>query len=432
MNKIDFLVLALSLIISTSAVLTYTLFFTDKWSEQYIKELKEKKQENEKKLLKDHINIIESLIKFHYEKLDENTIREYHERHLKNVINVAETMLRLKAENVAEKIRQKKSESVEPRKITQQNAQIQDMIHLAQLEAVADIKQIRYDAGKGYVWINDTTEPFPKMIMHPINPSLNGNIMSGSKYYRVLGKEEKNIFKHFVSIIKTNGEGFVEYISKSANLNIFEKKKLSYVKLFRDWNWIIGTSVFVDDDTYIMNDLKNKLKNAIRKMRYNDGKGYFVIIDFSDRKSPKYVMHPYDSKRENQELTGPFRKYKRRVESFIDTCDEMEDKTKKNEGYIEYKGSKPTSHGLFIQGAPKLTYVKCYEPLSWIIGSSFYKENMEMNIRKNEKYLNKQIEKLMRDVFIFAAASIIILVMFNYTINYLRRGTKDIKNGDDG
>jgi methyl-accepting chemotaxis protein len=275
--------------------------------------------------------------------------------------------------------------------------------------------------------------------MYPIEPSLKGKFMSDSdskKYHRVvLDKEKKeqntnlyiNLFEHFVSVIKKNegNEGFVEYMSKSASLENSEKKKLSYVKLFRDWNWIIGTSVSVDDVAYIKNDLKNELKNAIRKMRYNDGKGYFWIIDISDDKSPKYVMHPLDSTRENQDLTGSLRQYQRRVESFIETCAEKkENGKKKNEGYIEYKGNKPTSHGLFIQGARKLTYVRCYEPLDWIIGTGFYKEDMERDIRKNEKYFHKKIEKLVWDVLIFAAASIIILVMFNYTINYLRGGNK--------
>jgi methyl-accepting chemotaxis protein len=396
MNKIDFIVLALSLIISTGAVLAYTVFYTEKWSEQYIKQEKKEKEKKEKKLLKDHVNIIESLIIFHYKKRleDKNTIRGYHERHLKNVINVvAETIQAL----AKDKNRKKK--------------------------ILNYIEQIRYDggnAGKG-VWISDTTEPYPKMIMHPINPSLNGKIMSDSKY--------RDIFKDFVSVIKNNGEGLVEDMPKQANMEHSKKKRLFYVKKFKfsrnKWNWIIGTSIFVDDVAYIMNDLKNELKNAIRKMRYNDGKGYFWIIDISDDKSPKYVMHPLDSTRENQDLTGSLRQYQRRVESFIETCAEKkENGKKKNEGYIEYKGNKPTSHGLFIQGARKLTYVRCYEPLDWIIGTGFYKEDMERDIRKNEKYFHKKIEKLVWDVLIFAAASIIILVMFNYTINYLRGGNK--------
>jgi signal transduction histidine kinase len=383
------------------------------------------------------------LIYFQYKKIDKKTIlvkktiKEYHKRHLKNVINVAETMLRLKAEFFAEKIRQKEAKSLEPRKMAQA---IQAMKQQAQREAIADIEQIRYDGGKGYVWINDTTEPYPKMIMHPIEPSLNGKIMSDSKYHRVVldkEKKEKNLFKKFLSVIKKDGEGkdgegFVEYMSKQASLEHSEKKKLSYVKLFSDWNWIIGTSVSVDDVAYIKNDLKNDLKNAIRKMRYNDGKGYFWIIDISDDKSPKYVMHPHDQKRENQDLTGLFRKHKRRVESLIETCDEKEGDKKKNEGYIEYKGNKPTSLGLLIQGALKLSYVRCYEPLHWMIGTGFYKDDMERDIKRNEKYFNKQIEKLMIEVLIFAAASIIILVMLNYIINYRRGKGKDIKNGSDG
>jgi len=409
MNKIDFIVLALSLIISTGAVLAYTVFYTESWSEKYIKEEKKEKEEKEKKLLKDHVKIIESLIKFHYKKRFENkntnTIREYHERHLKNVINVV-------AETIKEKLLLLEDKDKE--KLMTPEAQ------KAQDKAIAaEIKQIRYDGGKG-VWISDTKNP-PTMIMHPIDPSLDGKTMKDEKYSELVNN-------FFVAI--NNGEGLVE--NKVEN----KKKRLFYVKKVprdENRNWMIGTSISVDDVAFIMNDLKNDLKNTIRKMRYNDGKGYFWIIDISDDKSPKYVMHPLEPTRENKDLTtGSLRQYHRRVESFIDTCGEKENGQKKNEGYIEYKAKKPTSHGLFIQGAPKLTYVRCYEPLAWIIGTGFYKEDMERDIKKNEKYFNKKIEKLVWDVLIFAAASIIILVMFNYTINYLRGGTKDIKNGSYG
>ncbi|MBN2736008.1 MAG: cache domain-containing protein [Spirochaetales bacterium] len=52
----------------------------------------------------------------------------------------------------------------------------------AQTQAKAIISAMRYQNEEGYIWINDTSQPFPRMVMHPINPELNGQILNDPKY----------------------------------------------------------------------------------------------------------------------------------------------------------------------------------------------------------------------------------------------------------
>ena len=49
-------------------------------------------------------------------------------------------------------------------------------INEAKYQAKKQIKNIRFDDYSGYVWINDMTEPYPYMLMHPTNPKLDGKI----------------------------------------------------------------------------------------------------------------------------------------------------------------------------------------------------------------------------------------------------------------
>ena len=77
-----------------------------------------------------------------------------------------------------------------------------------------EIKNIRYDQGTGYIWINDTTLPYPKMIMHPTAPSLDGEVLDDPKYNVAFGTN-KNLFQAFVEVCNENGEGFVDYNSQS-------------------------------------------------------------------------------------------------------------------------------------------------------------------------------------------------------------------------
>ncbi|MCP3953475.1 MAG: histidine kinase, partial [Desulfobacterales bacterium] len=47
----------------------------------------------------------------------------------------------------------------------------------AKENAIRVIEHLRYDNGVGYIWINDTGTPIPRMIMHPTIPKLNGKIL---------------------------------------------------------------------------------------------------------------------------------------------------------------------------------------------------------------------------------------------------------------
>ncbi len=107
----------------------------------------------------------------------------------------------------------------------------------AQKRAVADIQNLRY-AGEEYFWVNDLT---PRMIMHPFKPELNGQDVTDNK-----DPNGKRIFVEFVNVCKEKGEGLVEYMWPKQG----ETKpvpKISYVKLYKPWGWIIGSGIYIDD-----------------------------------------------------------------------------------------------------------------------------------------------------------------------------------------
>jgi methyl-accepting chemotaxis protein len=107
----------------------------------------------------------------------------------------------------------------------------------AQKQAMAAIKGLRYN-GQEYFWINDQT---PVMIMHPTNPKLDGQNLSGFK-----DPDGKALFNDMVQITKDKGAGHVNYRWPKPGASE-PVPKLSYVELFRPWGWIIGSGVYVDD-----------------------------------------------------------------------------------------------------------------------------------------------------------------------------------------
>ncbi|MEW5772969.1 MAG: methyl-accepting chemotaxis protein [Thermodesulfobacteriota bacterium] len=130
----------------------------------------------------------------------------------------------------------------------------------AQKRAKERIKNMRY-GNNDYFWINDTGLPYPKMIMHPTVPSLDGKELSDAKFEKAYnmvrgrtGKNEpvkaKNLFQAFVEVCKSANEGYVSYewpkpISGGVTKELFPKE--SYVRLYTSWGWVIGTGIYIDD-----------------------------------------------------------------------------------------------------------------------------------------------------------------------------------------
>lgn len=107
----------------------------------------------------------------------------------------------------------------------------------AQRLAIDQIKALRYD-GKNYFWINDRR---PFMVMHPYKPQLDGTDISKSA-----DPNGKRLFVEMVNVTNQNGEGFVDYGWPKPGEED-PSDKISFVKLYKPWGWIIGTGIYVDD-----------------------------------------------------------------------------------------------------------------------------------------------------------------------------------------
>jgi PAS domain S-box-containing protein len=110
----------------------------------------------------------------------------------------------------------------------------------AQNTAIAEMRALRYGVdSKDYLWITDLT---PKMIMHPYFPELEGTLLD--KYADPNGKL---LFIEAVKIVKENDEGYISYMWPKQDNATEPVEKVSYVRLFKPWNWIVGSGIYLDD-----------------------------------------------------------------------------------------------------------------------------------------------------------------------------------------
>ncbi len=242
----------------------------------------------------------------------------------------------------------------------------------AKERVISILKRTRYDGGMGYFWINDTSRPFPSMIMHPVMPWLDGKILDDKRYNVALDRNE-NLFKAFVDICLAQGDGYVGYLWPKPDDTSFShpEKKLSYVRLFKPWGWIIGTGVYLDtierDVNRQISSIIDSLNSILPKQKIGKS-GYFFIFDKNDR----MLVHPLLKGADGSKFLDP--------ETSVPLMDEF--KSKYNDGIVsmEYKWSEKGRFRL----RSKKAFIAYFKPLGWYIVSSVYKDDFEGRIRDLE------------------------------------------------
>ena len=278
----------------------------------------------------------------------------------------------------------------------------------AQKLAIQEIEAMRYDGGTGYIWINDAALPYPSMIMHPTVPALNGTILNDAKYNCAMGKKQ-NLFQAMAEVSLSNGGGFVDYVwpkPTPAGL-VPDVKKLSYVSIFKEWGWVLGTGIYLDD---VKRDVLQTLKKDIASLRYGGKEGYFWIND-NQLPYPAMVMHPTNPSLDGKILDDiKYNCAKGTGQNFFQLM--VQKAKKEGSGYVEYMWPKPGSD----HDEPKMSYVKYFEPLGWVIGSGVYTDNIDKMILARQEEIAAEINNLILTIVVIsllliAAGSVAALTM---------------------
>ena len=126
----------------------------------------------------------------------------------------------------------------------------------AQDTAIEHFRALRYGPEKNdYFWINDM---YPFMIMHPYRPDLEGRDLTSFK-----DLENNYPFIAMVSKVIKAGGGFVNYYWQWKNDPERSSAKLSYVKGFKPWGWILGTGIYTEEVNQEIDKICQKLSKAL-------------------------------------------------------------------------------------------------------------------------------------------------------------------------
>ncbi|UZP68768.1 cache domain-containing protein [Desulfovibrio mangrovi] len=237
----------------------------------------------------------------------------------------------------------------------------------AKEEAREALRSFRYDEGVGYIWLNNTESPIPKLIMHPTLPELVGKPNDDPKFNVAMGPD-KNLFVAFRKTVENGGSGYVNYLWPKPTPGGLssDQPKLSYVRIFKEWEWIIGTGVYIDDIetdvTKRRNAILQELQDTFSKITIAES-GYMYI--FTGERN--FIIHPLYTNVEGRQLLNHLTG-RPLLEELVEAS--------QGDGTYEYLWDKPPDHvGEFR--FRKRGYVKYFTPLDWYICAAVYTDELE-------------------------------------------------------
>jgi len=129
------------------------------------------------------------------------------------------------------------------------------------------IYKIRFGAkNKGYISVAEILnykggKHFARVVALPVKPSMVGKLLDDDK------KDAKGKLyrKEYLKIANTTGEGYVSYWFYKYSDKVL-RPKISYMKLYKPWNWLIFTSVFLDDINSVISQKEAMFKKEIQKL----------------------------------------------------------------------------------------------------------------------------------------------------------------------
>lgn len=259
------------------------------------------------------------------------------------------------------------------------------------------ISRMRYGAdGKGYFWINDL---HPHLIMHPFKPEDAGKDMTD---YDLNGKK---VYVEFARVAREKSQGFVEYSTKKYSDSTSNElsEKISFVKYFKPWDWVIGSGVYLESAEAT---LKASTLAAINSLRYGkEGTDYFYTMDTKQRTMLQHPVADLVGKPDTQFIDPDGKK---QVVAQIDIA------LNRGEGYYEYKWNKIGE----TEPQPKLTYVKYFQEWNMAIATGIYIDDIEKAIAVKKSSIQAKVQEQVITQLMILTALVLITITIAYFVVY--------------
>ncbi|MBF0462038.1 MAG: methyl-accepting chemotaxis protein [Magnetococcales bacterium] len=307
-----------------------------------------------------------------------------------------------------------------------------EAMRAAQEDVKRLVQTLRYGADKtGYVWIHSFPEPGnkSKMILHPIMPALNGTELDNFAYQE--GPDKGSViqatgidtpipmFQQMNRLVKEKGEGFVHYDwpKTLANGQNQYQPKLSFVRLFEPWGWVIGTGIAL---SHLEAEVKERRVRMIAEMRFGADNGdHFWIHSFDPQApdQPKLIMDPTLPERQGQELANFHYPFGDQQESLV-TVEENGKKTplfvrmnqmiqQEGSGFVQFTWPRVGPGGA-VRQEPRLAYVQLFKEWNWVVGAAVFFQDVEAVKAQKQAAVQQEVHKILWVILLVSVLALLI------------------------
>ncbi|RBQ28733.1 methyl-accepting chemotaxis protein [Aliarcobacter vitoriensis] len=245
------------------------------------------------------------------------------------------------------------------------------------------IGSVRYGEENDYFFVYDKNSTILKL---PLTPEREGT---------------KNNGKHILEFIRTafeKGEGFVPYDQVIPGKQ--PRAKLSNVRLFAPYGWVVGTGVYIDNEEQA---LKKKALEDISKIRFGED-GYFFVYNYDGTN----IMHPINPALVGKNLID------NKSQKGIYYIKDLIEVAKKGGGTVIFDFTKTKDDPKLYD---KIGYADGLQEWQWMIGTGIYTDNIDKNVAIMQEHSNQKIASIIFGIVIIAAiVSIVLIALISFLI----------------
>lgn len=259
------------------------------------------------------------------------------------------------------------------------------MMNNEQLQSaiVESLRPIRWDMGKGYFLITDISSN--TIVLNAARPEIEGKSIDS------LGNQAA-IYQAFTKITEMRGAGFYRYLTTKPGNGLELFPKLSFVKEFKPYNWVIGNGIYLDE---ITSRTQKTVLSRMAEIKFGDN-GYFFCVDAAG-----HTIVDFDKLRVGRHI------------------DQLRDTKNKSYGLEILKiGTNGIKNGFYSyetldtdgNSVLRLSHIVNYDPWKWVIVASVELSGMQEAINFEMKRYQKRL--LQGAVFYLFAALITVGIIF--------------------
>jgi len=195
-----------------------------------------------------------------------------------------------------------------------------------------------------------------------------------SSEYRDFRQNAKTLRENFIEAQRakmilevTNAVNYIKY-----NQNQIENRLQENIKERVYEAYSIALNIYyVHKDIKSSIEIGNLIKDALRPVRFNNGRGYYFAVSMNGVEK----LYPVAPQFEEQNLLSL-----QDAKGNYVIKDEIAIIKEKGEGFVRDYWRKPTGSDEMIY--PKITFVKYFEPLDWYIGTGEYLDDLKKDIQQ--------------------------------------------------